>query len=148
MDRDQEEDSPTSIGTLCENLDAYAYLPYFVLRQEEEEQLDASEGAQCPCTCDKESIAAHFKGQIAWAKHEIEGMFQGLCLDCMYNSLYGDGDYWRNGKDGHYDRGCSIRHHKLTWFFSYSGEPSMMSEFLEEGGFGVDAYNGLLPLTL
>jgi hypothetical protein len=149
MESDLAEDSPTPVGALCQRLDAFHYLPYFVLRDDRQDVGDDLDAAQTPCTCDKQSIEAFFRSQTGWAKHEIEGMFQGLCLDCMYTSLYGDGDYWRNGRQHRHDDGCSIQHYRLTWLFSYCGKPDAMGDFLEQEGFDVQQNEHCwLPLDL
>jgi hypothetical protein len=148
MERDQAEDSQTSVAALCEALDDFTYLPYYVLGDERDEEED-SDTEQYTCTCNKDAIKSFFKSQTEWAQHEMLGIFQGLCLDCMYTSFYRDDHYWRNGSQHRFDEGCSIRHHRLTWFFSYMGEPEPMRRFLEEEGFEVDSSGqGFLPLEL
>lgn len=129
----EEVSDGEALARLFEKMDKFKYTQWFVLRDPlmpTEGEDDNAELAEC--TCDKEVIAKFFNKKVEKIRNYVEGEFQGLCLDCMYTSVYGDGDYWTNGSEARYDDGCSIRHGESTWYFSYMGKPADMEKFQAE----------------
>ncbi|KAF3014571.1 hypothetical protein E8E15_003153 [Penicillium rubens] len=58
---------------------------------------------------------------LQYARRQVEGYFDGLCLDCMKNHPNENSEYWALGTRRVYDSTCRISHGEPTWYFSFMG---------------------------
>lgn len=56
--------------------------------------------------------------QMLHPPYRTRWIFQGLCIDCINTTTFGDwdDDYWRHvGEEKNYDMECTVKHGQPTW---------------------------------
>ncbi|KAJ5163161.1 uncharacterized protein N7500_004991 [Penicillium coprophilum] len=63
-----------------------------------------------------------WKFVVEHSRKQVEGYFDGLCLDCMHNNPDENSEYWSLDTIRYvYGKDCRISHGQPTWYFSFMG---------------------------
>jgi len=105
-----DQQSRKSVNEVCEDLKTF----------KEHFSLPESHNICIDCGRDWNSVVAN-------AIAEIQGHFDGMCLDCMDHTqpkfLDEHTDYWKHLDPEEWDAECRVYHGQATWYSSFSKSP-------------------------
>ncbi|KEQ76164.1 hypothetical protein M436DRAFT_79419 [Aureobasidium namibiae CBS 147.97] len=112
-----DQQSRKSVNEVCEDLKTF----------KEHFSLPASHNICINCGRDWHFVVAN-------AIAEIQGYFDGMCLDCMDHTqpkfLDEHTDYWNHLDPEEWDAECRVHHGQATWYSSFMGRADTRNELL------------------